>query len=103
MVAGLERDIGSGAAGAFACGADRDGLCMRLARALVPAFADDFLITRQHRADARIGMGAVQPSFRELERAAHGGFIECAETHLRSLPAFFGERSPGNSESWPSL
>ena len=88
MAAGLERDVGRGAARAFARGADGDGLGMRFARALMPAFADDFLVARQHRADARIGMRAVQAAFRELERATHGGFIECAETHLRSLPVF---------------
>ena len=99
VAAGLESDVGSSATCAFARGANRDGLCMSLARAFVPAFADDFFVARQNRADARIGMRAVQPALREFERAAHGGFIERAEIHLRSLPAFRGDTSPGNSES----
>ena len=99
MAAGLERHVGGGAARAFARGADRDRLGVRFAGAFVPAFADDFLVARQHRAHARIRVRAVQAAFRELERAAHRGFVECTEIHLRSLPGFFGSSSPGSNES----
>ena len=99
MAAGLERHVGRGAARTLARRANRDGLGVRFAGAFVPAFADDFLVARQHRADARIRMRAVQAALRELEGAAHRGFIECAELHLRSLPVSLAAVSPGSNES----
>ena len=99
MAAGLERHVDRGAARALARGADRNRFGVRFAGTFVPAFADDFLVARHHRAHARIRVRAVQAALRELERAAHRGFVECAEIHLRSLPDFFGVNSPGSNES----
>ncbi len=104
VIAGLERDVGGGAARAFAGGADRVGFGVRLTGTFVPAFAHDFVVARQHGADARIRIRAVQAARRELQRAAHGDFIECAEiTHSRRPRRGFGGDSPGNSSSWSSL
>ena len=46
-------------------------LGMRFTRALVPAFADDLLPARHDAADARIGLGGVEPAFGKLECARH--------------------------------
>ena len=103
MAARLERHVSRGTARTLARRAYRNGLGVRFARAFMPAFTDDFLVARQHRAHARVRLRAVQTALRELERAAHCGFIERTEFHLRSLPDFFGGSSPGNNESWSSL
>ena len=99
MAAGFERHVRRGAARAITRGAYRYGLGVRFTGAFVPALANDFLVARQHRAHARIRMCAVQAALRELQGAAHRGFVERTEFHLRSLPGFFGSSSPGSNES----
>ena len=88
MTARLERDIGRGAARPIARGADRVGFGVRLTGAFMPALPHDFVVARQHRAHPRIWMGAVQSACRELERPAHGGFIERTELLIPSCRGF---------------
>ncbi len=55
VVAGLEGDVGGGAAGAFASGTERLHLGVRLAGPPVPALTDDGAVPDEHTAHQGIG------------------------------------------------
>src|SRR2546430_13232647 len=54
----------------------REHLGVRLARLLVPALADDFLVAGNDAADARIRRGGIQALLSERKRPPHHGVIE---------------------------
>src|SRR2546430_17638672 len=73
----------------------REPLGVRLARLLVPALADDFLVAGNDAADARIRRGGIQALLSERKRPPHHGVIERPKLghrgccHLRRLRADF--------------
>ena len=76
VIAGLEVDVDGGISRAFARGAKREHFGVRLARLLVPALADDFLVAGNDAADARIRRGGIQALCSERKRPPHHGVIE---------------------------
>src|SRR5690606_26052774 len=75
MAAGLQGDVGGSAPRPFAGLAQGVDLGVRLAGALVPAFADDLAVAHDHAADTRIGMGGEQPQTRQPQRPGHEGLV----------------------------
>ena len=75
MRARLECDVGGCTTRPFARGAQREDFGVRLAGALVPAFADDLFAMSDHAADARIGLRRMQTEIGEAQRARHVGMI----------------------------
>ena len=71
MGAGLEGDIGGGAAGGRAGLLQRQHLGMRATRHPVPALAHHLAVAHQHTTDARIGMGGIQPAFGQPQGTGH--------------------------------
>lgn len=61
--------------------ADRFDLGMRFSSLAMKAFTDDFSITPQDRADARIRIGEADPLLRELKGAAHAAAINGGKSH----------------------
>src|SRR5690606_29882477 len=79
VVAGLERDVGRGAARAHADRLQRRHLGMRSALAFVPAFAQHLVALRDHAADHRIGFGGPGTTFGQAQRARHHRVVGRAE------------------------
>ena len=71
MGAGFEGDVGGSTTGGVARRAQGVDFGVRLARVLVPAFADDGVILDEDAADARVGGGGVEAAPREFQRAPH--------------------------------
>src|SRR5204863_8715154 len=63
----LERDVERRRAGAVAGGGERVRLGVRLALPLVPALADDLVITDENSADDGVRLRRPAPAFSELE------------------------------------
>ncbi len=82
VAARFQRDVSGGAPRPVAGGAQRMDLGVRLAGLLVPAFADDFAVTHQHAADARIGRGRAQAALGQLQRARHHAVVDGGKTHF---------------------
>jgi hypothetical protein len=76
MTAGLKRDIGARTRRCSACRGKRSDFGMRLARALVPAFADNAAVACDHAAHARIGLRRRKTPRGELQRPRHREAIE---------------------------
>jgi len=96
---GKQRHVDGRAPRALTRRANGNGLGVRFARALVPTLADDLLVAREHRADARIRLRAAQTAGSQVQRAAHGGFVERTEFHFRSFGFRLSSASPSSSES----
>ena len=59
---------------------------MRLAGALVPAFADDLAVVDDHAADARVRRRRVEAAFGKRERARHVRAVGVGEYGHRTMP-----------------
>src|SRR5262249_47570706 len=76
MRARFHRHVRRRAVCAWTCELQRDRLCMRTARLLVPRLADDLAVVHEHAADDRIRMCRAAPALGQLERSF--------ETHCRA-------------------
>ena len=81
MAAGLQRDVRRGAPRRSARRVQGDDLRVRLAGALMPAFAHDDAVAHEHATDAGIGRGRVQAALGEVERAGHEFLIGRTSGH----------------------
>ena len=76
VAAGLQCDINSRTLSCCPGGIECIYLRMGLARAFMPAAANDMAITHDHAADAGIGAGTVQSLFGKLQSQGHVGVID---------------------------
>ena len=74
MAAWLQRDVEGGASRRLTGSSESVHLRVCLAEFLMPAFAEDLVVTHDHRADQRVGLDMAAPLLGKFERAAHPDF-----------------------------